>query len=74
MLVNFNISILFGSLNQNYVGFEVFTAVVLKSIFFWDMSQNYLSNNMSMTVISFDDPYLIVEVRDRQHQRPWLLV
>jgi hypothetical protein len=25
----------------NYVGFEVFTAVVLKSIFFWDMTRLY---------------------------------
>jgi hypothetical protein len=24
--------------NKKYVGFEVFTAVVLKSIFFWDMT------------------------------------
>jgi hypothetical protein len=26
-------------LQPDYVGFEVFTAVVLKSIFFWDMTQ-----------------------------------
>jgi hypothetical protein len=28
---------------DSFVGFEVFTAVVLKSIFFWDMTSGKLS-------------------------------
>jgi hypothetical protein len=59
------------------VGFEVFTAVVLKSIFFWDMTPRLPVSSVILLIVNFAyflaDVYRLEQGLEPQHYDAFLL-